>query len=451
MAVSTTSAPGTISSGSINTLPDWYTNYAKTVSNVGQGIAESLPGYNGYTDATGNPVPTVAGLSGTQQGGISSIKANAGSFAHGMSTAAGTATSGVGAVNNGLSTLGGAVNPVNAAGSSFAKAGGMVDSAMGSINHAQGQIDSASGSINNMGGALTKAQTYLDPAAAYMSKGTNGSEYSPAAMSQYMNPYTSGVTSEIARLGNQNLTENVLPAVNSTFTGAGQFGSTRNGEFNARAIRDNNYGILGQQSKVLADAQAQALTQAGASANRDLQAGQQTGALSTVAQGVAQGFGNQAGAQLSQGQDTLATANGQLAGSGQANATGSGQINQGVATGQIGNDQVNAGSQLGGLSQIQSGQAQAGHNMGLQDGQAQLLAGGLEQSTNQKGLDAAHADFLDRRDYVTNTLGALSQVMPGISGKVSPNQQQIQVNQTQKTDPLQSISDLINGLGVDVK
>lgn len=433
MATVNTSAPGTISSGQINTLPDWYTNYGKTVSNVGQGIAESLPGYNGYVDAAGNPVPTVAGLSGTQQAGIGTVNNNVGSYKPGMAAADGTVNSGIAGVGTGAGTIG-------SAGASFGKAGNMVDSSMGTIDKAQGQIDSASGAIGQMGGALQQASSYLNPATQYNAAGTNGSEYSADNMSKYMNPYTNGVTSEIARLGNQNLTENVLPAVNSTFTGAGQFGSTRNGEFNARAIRDNQTQITGAQSKVLADAQSQALQQAQAASGRDLQAGQQTGALSTVAQGIASGFGNQAGTQLQQGSSTLNAGQGQLAGANASGQLGNDQVNQG-------NAQVNAGSQLGALGQMQANQAASSHQMGLQDGQAQLAAGNVEQATAQKGLDAAHADFIDRRDYPTQTLGALSQVMPGISGKVNPNTQSIQVNQTAPTDPLQSISDLINGLG----
>lgn len=433
MAIAT-SAPGTISNATINQLPDWYTNYAKTVSNVGQGIAESLPGYNGYVDATGNPVPTVAGLSGTQQAGIQNVNSNVGSYKPGLSTAAGTAAAGVGAVGTGANTIG-------AAGANFAKAGGMVDTAMGSIGKAQGQIDGASGALNNMGGALSQASSYLAPAAAYTAKGTSGEQYSAENMAKYTNPYTTGVNNELARLGTQNLTENVLPAVNSTFTGAGQFGSTRNGEFNARAIRDNQREVSGAQAKVLSDAQGQALQQAQAAANRDLQAGQQTGALSQVAQGVASGFGNQAGTQLQQGAATLNAGQGQLAGSGQLGQLANGQVNQGQA-------QAQTGSQLGALSQLQANQTVAGHEMGLADANAQLGAGALEQSTAQKGLDAAKADFLDRRDYPVAALGGLSQVMPGISGKIAPNQQQIQVNQTQPTDPLQSISDLLGGLSI---
>ncbi len=67
----------------------------------------------------------------------------------------------------------------------------------------------------------------------------------------YMSPYVSGVVDEISRLGNKNLFDNVLPNVNSTFAGVGQFGSTRNADFTNRAITQNQQEILGQQAKAL--------------------------------------------------------------------------------------------------------------------------------------------------------------------------------------------------------
>lgn len=74
------------------------------------------------------------------------------------------------------------------------------------------------------------------------------SQWNPAMMQQHMNPYVGGVLDEIARRGNQNLTEKILPNVNRTFTGAGLFGSAGNADFNNRAIRDTQGEILGAQS-----------------------------------------------------------------------------------------------------------------------------------------------------------------------------------------------------------
>lgn len=73
----------------------------------------------------------------------------------------------------------------------------------------------------------------------------------PGAIDNYMNPYISQVNDRLGVLAGRNLNENLLPQVNSTFTGAGQFGSTRNSEFNNRAIRDTNESLMGQQAQNL--------------------------------------------------------------------------------------------------------------------------------------------------------------------------------------------------------
>lgn len=424
-------APGTVTSGQTSTLPDWYTNYAKTVTNLGQSLAENLPNYQGYVDASGNPVPRVAGLSATQQSGIQGINNNVGSYAPGMASANGTVGSGVGAVQGGLST-------VNGAGSNFAKAGDAAGQAMGTINTGLGQIGQASGALSNMGGALSAAQGMVNPAMNYNAAGTNGSEFGAGKMAQYMNPYTNGVVNQIATLGNRNLMENVLPQVNSTFTGAGQFGSSRNGEFEARALRDNQQAISNAQATTLSNAAGQALGLANDAAGRDMTAGAQTGALGNMLTGVGQGYGNQAGTQIGQGAATIQGAGQQLGAGSLYNQTGNSQVNQGAVQGQL-------GSQLGALGQVQAGLAAQQHQMGLQDAQAQLAAGQLEQNTNQAGLDANYQDFLDQRNYPLQALGGLSQVLQGVSSKVNPDTQTIQVNQTAKTDPLQSLSDLVSG------
>lgn len=87
------------------------------------------------------------------------------------------------------------------------------------------------------------------------------STWNQQQQNQFMNPYVTNVANEQARLSNQNLFESILPQVNSTFTGAGQFGSTRNADFTNRAIRDQQYNLSGQQANTLFNAQNQAATQ----------------------------------------------------------------------------------------------------------------------------------------------------------------------------------------------
>jgi hypothetical protein len=89
---------------------------------------------------------------------------------------------------------------------------------------------------------------------------SSAGNYDPSQIQNYLNPYTEGALSAANRLTSQNLTENILPGVNSTFTGAGQFGSTRNAEFGNRAIRDTQQAIADANAKGMVNAYGQAST-----------------------------------------------------------------------------------------------------------------------------------------------------------------------------------------------
>lgn len=72
---------------------------------------------------------------------------------------------------------------------------------------------------------------------------TQNAQYDPNRLQQFLNPYTQGANQATMDQVSRNLTENILPQVNSTFAGSGQFGSTRNADFNNRAIRDTQTGL----------------------------------------------------------------------------------------------------------------------------------------------------------------------------------------------------------------
>lgn len=110
---------------------------------------------------------------------------------------------------------------------------------------------------------------------AYQPYLQTASQTVPQAVDQYMSPYTDSVVNRIAQLGQRNLAENLLPQVNSTFTGAGQFGSTRNAEFMNRALRDSNESILGQQANALQSGYTQAQNMTLQDLQRQAQLGQQ--------------------------------------------------------------------------------------------------------------------------------------------------------------------------------
>jgi hypothetical protein len=83
----------------------------------------------------------------------------------------------------------------------------------------------------------------------------------------------------MSNLANQNLFENVMPNVNSTFAGAGQFGSTRNGNFLGNAIRDNQQVISNTQGTMLNEAYGQAADDYHRWGQQGLESGTRLGAL----------------------------------------------------------------------------------------------------------------------------------------------------------------------------
>lgn len=102
-------------------------------------------------------------------------------------------------------------------------------------------------------------------------------------LDNYMNPYTTNVIDELYRIGGEKLHEVLLPGVNTTFTGAGQFGSSRHEDFTNRAIRDTQREVLGQSANVLMQGQNEAFKnyadmqdrQVGAAGNLSQMPGQQ--------------------------------------------------------------------------------------------------------------------------------------------------------------------------------
>jgi hypothetical protein len=114
--------------------------------------------------------------------------------------------------------------------------------------------------------AMDTAQTALGGVAGGFNQGQ---------FQNYMNPYTSQVNDVIAQLGARNLSENILPQVNQTFTGAGQFGGSRNAEFTNRAIRDTQQSILNQQAQNMNQGFQNAMQNYLTGQGQDIAAGQQ--------------------------------------------------------------------------------------------------------------------------------------------------------------------------------
>jgi len=206
-------------------------------------------------------------------------------------------------------------------------------------------------------GYLSQAANANIPGAAqpYMSA---AAQSSAANVGQYMNPYNDAVTSQIAKMGARNLSENLLPQVSDAFIRSGSFGGTRMGEFGARALRDTQESILGQQAQALQSGYGQALS----AAQQDL--------------------GRQA---------SLASTAGSLAGQ-----QGSLLANVGQTTGGLG--QSEAERQLGTL-QSYADMARTGQGMYAQDAAALTAVGQEQQAQKQKQLDAAYQNYMDQLQY----------------------------------------------------
>jgi hypothetical protein len=254
-------------------------------------------------------------------------------------------------------------------------------------------LSAATGTVNTAAaapGALTAASPYFTKAA-----GT-----SVADIGTYMNPYTENVVSRIAELGGRNLTENIMPAIEGRYIGAGQLGGpTRGGGLSAvpsgmltdtaRAIRDTNADILGKQYEALNSGYSGALSAAGAD-------------LSRLA-GLGSSVGSAASTEM---RDRLASGTAQ--------------------------------SEMAALAQ----------QLGLTGANAITGVGNAEMAKNQQNLDAARADWMRQQGYpqeqIDAALNTFKGVFPGVP--TSQSEEGIVPNATPTTSTAQNIGSGITGL-----
>jgi hypothetical protein len=242
-------------------------------------------------------------------------------------------------------------------------------------------------------GALTAASPYFQA----------GANTSVSNIGAYMNPYTENVVGRIAELGGRNLSENIMPAIEGRYIGAGQLGgATRGGGLSAapsgmltdtaRAVRDTSADILGKQYEALNTGYQGALTAAGADLNR-----------------IANIGSNVAGAASSEMRDRLA-----------------------------------AGTTMADLA----AQQQA---LGLTGANAVTGVGEAERNMNQRNLDAARADYLREQGYPQEQIDAALATIKGISSAVptSVSKEGIEPNSVPTTSKTQDIlSGITGGIGV---
>lgn len=249
--------------------------------------------------------------------------------------------------------------------------------------------------------ALSAADPYLRASA----------QSSASKVGEYMNPYQQGVLDVIARQGARNLQENILPGISDTFIKAGQFGSSRMGEFGSRAVRDTQKAILDAQAQAAQQGYGQAMGAAQADLARQAQlagtVGSISGAdLSRILQGGAQ-YGN------------LGQTAGQLTAQQMQNLTNLGQT-QGQLTGQ----QM---SQLAGLGQAQTQAGQAQQQFGLSAAQAEQQARAQDYQRQMTALQQFANMQQQEQAMRSADVAALES-----AGRAQQEQQQAQLNAAQQ-------------------
>lgn len=111
-----------------------------------------------------------------------------------------------------------------------------------------------------------------------------GTATAPQVVNQYMNPYQQNVVDEMARLQARNIRENIMPALKGAAGSMGQFGSQRQFQATGQSLRDMQANLLGQQQQALQTGYQNAITNAQADLNRQMQSGQVLGGLGQIQQ-----------------------------------------------------------------------------------------------------------------------------------------------------------------------
>src|ERR1035437_4927565 len=250
-------------------LPAWYQQYTQNIAGQGMGLAQNLNGQ-------ALPAKSTAGLNQDQTTAFDNTRNTQGAWQDPLVQAQGLAgqiapTSSKftdyaqGAVGNPALETASSVQPW-AQGGQDALAGNAMTTGDNANNWAGNIVNSASG----------PAQTTAAGVAPYAQSATSSvsgpSQDWTSNFSKYMSPYTSQVTDNIARLGNQNWNNNIMPGINYSMIGSGQFGSTRNADVLGKSAQGVQNDILGQQSTAL---QAGYGTSAGIFANDANRAQQQ--------------------------------------------------------------------------------------------------------------------------------------------------------------------------------
>lgn len=255
--------------------------------------------------------------------------------------------------------------------------------------------------------ALSAANPYLQAASQSSAQGIN----------QYMSPYQQNVMDVMAKQGARNLTENLLPGVSDAFIKAGQFGSSRMGEFGSRALRDTQESILNQQAQLANQGYGQALGASQADLARQAQLAGTVGSISGAdLSRVLQGAGQY---------QNLAQTAGQLTGQQMQNLANLGQMQTGAgqAQQQFGLSAAQAAQQAQAqdydrqMSALTNVANMAQQQQGMQAADVASLegAGAAQQTQMQRQLTAAEQQYMNEQNYPKQQLDWLSTQVRGMA------------------------------------
>ena len=307
--------------------------------------------------------------------------------------AAGTATSGT-ATANPLISQGAGINALASANPYLSAGTATSGASVANPLISQGASINALASANPylQTGTQTSGLTAANP---YLASGTGSAA---DLVGNYMNPYTQNVVDQIRVANQQNIAQNLSPAITSGAVGSGQFGSQRGANALALGISNANIGALGQQATALQSGYANSLAAAQQQRANQLAAGQTAGTLQN---------------QFAQNQVNA----GQIAGNLQ-NQTAQNQItagqNLGALQNQFAQNQVNAGQIAGNLqNQTAQNQITAGQNLGALQNQANAnqvnagqVAGNLLNTYGQNALTAGQTAGTLQGQFNTNQVTA---------------------------------------------
>jgi hypothetical protein len=395
--------PGTTTGTTTVQLPEWYTQYTTDMLGRAQAAA-NLP----YAQYGG---PRIAGFTPTERAGFEATKAAAAAYQPFLQQAGATlgqagGVSGMAAAEPTFAQAAGMRGAVTAA-PYFTQAGGM-----SGLTAAQPMFTQAMAPIQQAGqaSAVTAASPFLAGAARTF----------PQAAQEYMSPYLKNVVEQIGDIGVRQLQEKYLPAVGQEFIQAGQFGvgpgSTRMGEFGARALRDVNEAIIAEQAKALQAGYGQAADIYGQDVGRLAQLAGTVGQLSTadynrlLESGVRiADIGAKTGQLTSDDAQRLAEI-GKVTGTlTQQDAANLARI--GEARGQLSQQDA---ANLQALASKYSMLGEASQTMGLRGGEAITGVGEKERQMQQANLNLAYQDFLRQEQYPKEQIKFLSDVLSGV-------------------------------------